>query len=165
MEVQNSTITALSDQSLTAGHLFTTIQRRDPFLDLASPEALQMIQTWLNECISQHERCETRADHARPTYLIDVGGEESQEIHLIQTKSDLKYRFIALSYVWGVPRQPIELRTHTVEDMLVSISGKDVPQTILDAMEMTRRTRNSIPLGGLTLYSTRRSTDESWRDR
>ena len=97
-----------------------------------------MTRAWLSECISKHENCKTRASSPLPTYLIDVGGEGSQDIHLIRTKSGTNYAFIALSYVWGVPQQPIELRKNTIESMLAGISEADIPQTILDAIKMTR---------------------------
>jgi hypothetical protein len=44
------------------------------------------------------------------------------------------------SVTFGViPQQPIELRKHTIQHMLVGISEEDIPQTILDAMVTTRR--------------------------
>jgi hypothetical protein len=117
---------------------FIISRRRDPFQDPSSPEALQMIETWLSDCISKHERCKTREKPPLPTYLIDVGDKDSHEVKLIRTKGNEDYPFIALSYVWGVPRQPIELRKHTIECMLAGISEVNIPLTILDAIKITR---------------------------
>jgi hypothetical protein len=128
-----------SDPILIADHFSATILRRDPFLDPSSPDALQMIDTWLKECISEHKHCGPRANFPLPTYLVDVGDEDVLKVNLVRTNSDMKYPFVALSYVWGIPQQPIELRKHTVDDMLIEIAAKDLPQTILDATMMTRR--------------------------
>jgi hypothetical protein len=97
-----------------------------------------MIEIWLNECISKHERCRTRAKPPLPTYLVDVGDKDSHEVKLIQTEEDTNYSFVALSYVWGAPQQPIELRKLTTESMLTGIAEADIPRTILDAIKMTR---------------------------
>jgi hypothetical protein len=115
------------------------IRGRNPLLDPSSPDALHMIETWLNKCMSEHKNCRARADFPLPTYLVDVGDGESHRAHLTRTDSDMDYLFVALSYVWGIPQQPIELRKHTIDDLLVEIPEKDIPQTILDAMEITRR--------------------------
>jgi hypothetical protein len=97
-----------------------------------------MIEIWLNECISKHEHCRTRAKPPLPTYLVDVGDKDSHEVKLIQTEEDTNYSFVALSYVWGAPQQPIELRKLTTESMLTGIAEADIPRTILDAIKMTR---------------------------
>lgn len=122
----------------TADHFSATIRRRDPILDPSSPAAMQIIETWLDECISKHN-CPTPGNPPLPTYLVDVGTKDSHEVHLTRTKSGMDYPFVALSYVWGVPQQKTELRKHTIGDMLVKVSEKEIPQTILDAMEITRR--------------------------
>lgn len=98
-----------------------------------------MLEMWLNDCVLKHNRCKTSANPPLPTYLIDVSDGDSRKVKLIQTERDTNYSFAALSYVWGMPQQPIELRKHTIQSMLAGISEMDIPQTILDAIKISRK--------------------------
>lgn len=70
---------------------------------------------------------------------MDVGLESSHQVHLRRNTESNKDPYIALSYVWGVEQQRIELRKQTEGAMLAGIPDRDIPQTILDAIRITRR--------------------------
>ena len=85
-----------------------------------------------------HEECPKPDPSFIPTYLIDVGkedGEESVDAHLT---SGQKAPYAALSYCWGGP-QPVTLTSLTMNDMLQCIATYNLPQTIQDAITVTRK--------------------------
>jgi len=125
---------------LVADHFSEVIRLRDAVIDQGSPEALHKIRKWLDVCEAEHERCGKKVNSTPPpTYLIDVDEDPSHHVRLIRTNNQMKDRYIALSYVWGVEQQPIELRQHTEETMLAGVFEEDIPRTILDAIHLTRK--------------------------
>ena len=70
--------------------------------------------------------------------MVDVGKEEGEESVHIHLTSGKKVPYAALSYCWGGP-QPVTLTTLTINDMLDGIATSTLPQTIQDAVTVTRK--------------------------
>ncbi|KAG6038208.1 hypothetical protein E4U41_004460 [Claviceps citrina] len=110
----------------------------------ARQSPIPRIREWLDTCNTEHgTHC---ADHGkadvptfRPVYLIDCI--ERCLVHAKPTD-----RYATLSYVWGAsnprhssPEGQAQLLKSKVDAYQVSIPDKDVPQTILDAMWLTKK--------------------------
>lgn len=103
---------------------------------LARTVSWDQITGWLDGCASTHSNCESHTTSA-PTYfrLIDVRRKK-----LIV--GDVRYRFAALSYVWGQNPDPSKLKAELSNiELLERDGGVDtsrLPATIADAIEACR---------------------------
>lgn len=105
---------------------------------VASPVSYELARLWVQDCLLYHKGCPRPDPSFTPTRLIDVGkdnGEESTYVHL---SSGEKALYAALSYCWGGP-QPVTLTTLTRSEMLRGIATSTLPQTIQDAITVTRK--------------------------
>ncbi|EED13191.1 conserved hypothetical protein [Talaromyces stipitatus ATCC 10500] len=110
-------------------------------IDPSSDEAVNLTKSWLSDCQNNHPKCggAPGEDIALPTYLIDLGENESDRSRLIQTGSTQHdRRYIALSYVWGIATQPIMLTRNTKADLMDEIPEAKLPQTHRDAIRIAR---------------------------
>lgn len=102
-----------------------------------SPEAFEFIRSRLRDCSSNHERCSFPSlEH--PTRLIDVGLPGMTDVRLVHTSTlPTTVRYLALSYCWGTGRTLTTVTTN-LDDMRRSIPLPALPQTIQDAIAVTR---------------------------
>ena len=70
--------------------------------------------------------------------MIDIGIENGEESAYVHLSSGQRVLYAALSYCWGGP-QPITLTKLTKRDMLRGIATSTLPQTIQDAITVTRK--------------------------
>lgn len=71
-------------------------------------------------------------------HLIDIGKDNGEESAYVRLSTGEKALYAALSYCWGGP-QPVTLTTLTRSDMLRGIATSTLPQTIQDAITVTRK--------------------------
>ncbi|KAI9166783.1 hypothetical protein HJFPF1_02898 [Paramyrothecium foliicola] len=101
------------------------------------------IKEWLDTCNGQHDHHCSGTDESdavtwRPVWLID-----SVERNLVRAKPTDRY--LALSYVWGTaprrndPDAPAQLLRSNVDAFQLSLPDKGIPQTILDAMWLSKK--------------------------
>lgn len=96
------------------------------------------MRQWVQDCLLNHEKCPRPDSSFIPTRLIDVGRDDGgQSIHVHLTCGE-KTTSAALGYCWGGP-QPVTTTTLNVNDMLHGIATSKVPQTIQDAITVTRK--------------------------
>lgn len=105
---------------------------------------IQLIKSWIHTCNQSHGgHCistpATGAHIVGPVWLIDVRARCLRRA----TPSD---RYLSLSYVWGSPQDDAELFqttkqsiTHFQQEGAFAEDNSVIPQTILDAIEMTRQ--------------------------
>ena len=104
---------------------------------VASPASYGLARKWMHNCLLNHEKCPKPDSSFIPTRLIDVGKEDQEEsAHLTRGKNA---PYAALSYCWGEGPQPTTLNTLTMDGMRHRIANSALPQTIQDAMIVTRR--------------------------
>ncbi|KAF9893504.1 hypothetical protein FE257_010816 [Aspergillus nanangensis] len=72
-----------------------------------------------------------------PTRLIDVGEPDDAQVRLVETGPLLQDRYIAVSYCWGT-LGIFKTQTWNYEDMKSGIQIITIPQTIQDAIRVTR---------------------------
>ncbi|GAW16662.1 hypothetical protein ANO14919_060980 [Xylariales sp. No.14919] len=112
------------------------IPRQLPNLDPASKTSFETARKWLSECQEYHPGCRKQTDQIRPTRLLKVpdGKDETGVLHLVIAESEHSY--VALSYCWGKD-QPCKLTKQKLREGGIFIMS-DLPQTILDAIEVAR---------------------------
>lgn len=111
---------------------------------------MALITSWIKDCDS-HAQCRCQASTRLPTRLIDVGESSEGEptIHLVNTAghenpTDQFSRYTALSYCWGLSndaQKHLKTTLSTYEKFLSSIPYHDLPHTLRDAIEVTRKLR------------------------
>ncbi|KAF4620134.1 hypothetical protein G7Y89_g14689 [Cudoniella acicularis] len=115
------------------------IDGREVELDPAADRIFSMIQEYLLDCLSNHESCSSTQSTPLPSFVIDVGPSDgSRELRLIENDGALSGSYITLSYCWGGP-QSLQLTKSTKEGLKRYIPLNDLPQTLKDAVMITRR--------------------------
>ncbi|KAM7209818.1 HET domain containing protein [Rhypophila decipiens] len=108
-------------------------------IPVSSDAIIERIQERLAHCQSRHHKCNSEHTAVLPKRVVDVGtlgySKMSPRLHLNKTNQRDKY--IALSYCWGGP-QEIMTTSSTLQSHTLSLP-KSLPQTIQDAVTVTRR--------------------------
>ena len=117
---------------------------------LLSASNVDMIKNWIVSCVDNHDLCSNDMSGYLPTRLIDVGGRSGKkEPHLIETAYDLRlalrkrnpWYYVTLSYCWGAEspnNKPLKTKKNTYQKMLCAIPINEMPQTLRDAVIVTR---------------------------
>ncbi|OTA90502.1 hypothetical protein M434DRAFT_77842, partial [Hypoxylon sp. CO27-5] len=112
-------------------------------LSAAGAEWPIVARRWLDNC-QQYHRCALYSTF-RPTRLIDVG--DPLHSHLIEStaqsddwpnSSKDATGYVTLSYVWGA-KQDYVLTRDTLQTKLAGLDIQRIPQSVMEAMEVTRR--------------------------
>ncbi|KAI1807884.1 HET-domain-containing protein [Daldinia bambusicola] len=103
-------------------------------LSAAGEKWPRIARGWLQDCQQNHQ-C-TAQTVFLPTRLIDV--RDPLHPHLVETSSVEAEGYVTLSYVWGIKQNYI-LTKDTLPIMLDSLHVQSIPQTVAEAMEVTRR--------------------------
>ncbi|KAJ4395897.1 hypothetical protein N0V93_000113 [Gnomoniopsis smithogilvyi] len=107
---------------------------------VATPEVFQEIGHWIDDCLENHTECPGNLNTKLPTRVIDVGTDahlpsENVKLHISSTGECGRYA--ALSYCWGTGTQTRTLKQN-LEEHMRSITVSSLPQTIQDAIRVTR---------------------------
>lgn len=116
-----------------------------------SAETWTRINSWLDDCLANHDRCRKTLsgaviDESRepilPTRVLDVGNHtNNQYIKLVETSGRLG-QYLALSHCWGPPqKRPLRTIKGTLADHLRGIAVDNLPKTFKDAVTITRGVR------------------------
>lgn len=112
-------------------------------MDASNIARIQLIKSWIQACNQSHGgHCistpETGARIVGPVWLIDVQARCLRRA----TPSD---QYLSLSYVWGSPQDDAKIFqttrqsiTHFQQEGAFAEDDSGMPQTILDAIELTR---------------------------
>lgn len=107
---------------------------------VSSEIAFAKARNWLAECDS-HPRCQASTSDFLPNRVLDVDIPRAQSIiRLVPTTATFPAarRYVALSYCWGGP-QPVTTTASTLSAHQSQIAIKTLPQTLKDAISVTRR--------------------------
>lgn len=98
-----------------------------------------MVNSWINQCASQHEECNFDKATELPTRVLDVSHDQWQGVRLFVPKHhDLSVgQYTALSYCWGTT-PCVKTTSLSLSDHLENISFVSLPGTIQDAICITR---------------------------
>lgn len=126
-------------------------ERRNSMSDGVSvqlDELVNRVKCWIEDCVNNHEECQSSKSDTLPTRLLDVGpldGSVNPRLWIVDDRRDLKsqrqthgsLQYVALSYCWG--RQPFLNTTHkTLKERKKLIPMIALPRTIRDAVWFTR---------------------------
>ncbi|KAF7925692.1 uncharacterized protein EAE98_006917 [Botrytis deweyae] len=118
------------------------LAKRVPFRplssDVSSKESFDIICTWLQQCLSKHEKCQNRDEinQKLPTRVIDVQ-HEGQDPFLVET-NQRNGNWVALSYCWGSSPTAVTTRQN-LQQHCNKIPISSLPQTMKDAIVVARR--------------------------
>jgi len=119
--------------------LSTIIPLRLVVTDLATDEVFTTIKCWILDCQLNHKSCYYQNNLLLPSRLIDVVRDlRAAIVKLHITHKAERGAYVALSYCWGGP-QPVTTTTSNLESMKFGLELLSLPQTIQDAIEVTRK--------------------------
>jgi hypothetical protein len=103
-----------------------------------------LIRNWLDQCQTMHKTCQPlpkisgQVKTARPRRLLDLTAQkESDHIRLIDNDTSIERSYCTLSYSWGFS-QPYLMTSTNLSSFHQGIKVSDLPQTIQDAIKVTR---------------------------
>ena len=107
--------------------------------DVGSEDAAQQIKSWISECEAQD--CGGAGgvyeDSILPTRVIDIGLNDGQQPRVLETHG-AEGVYATLSYCWGQQKR-LTLQKDNMHYLQQEIRLQDLPQTIQDAIAITRR--------------------------
>ncbi|KAH8660529.1 heterokaryon incompatibility protein-domain-containing protein [Xylariales sp. PMI_506] len=118
-----------------------------PIRKIVSPapsvqEIARYLLNWLSWCAKNHHVCERvqgeqKTDGSKPpARLLQLGSTENPTLRVVDFL-DPETKFAALSYCWGKGQQ-VKLTSTTLGDFRAAIAEDALPQTIKDAIILTR---------------------------
>ncbi|KAJ5998761.1 HET domain protein [Penicillium sp. IBT 35674x] len=113
------------------------LRKIDP--DPMSDQVVDKINGWIASCSHSHSSCHPAEDALLPRFVIEIQGSEDTKPSLRLFENGQKMaRYIALSYVWGIRPQPVQLMRENMEQLKESIDYDTLPSTIQDAICVAR---------------------------
>jgi len=109
--------------------------------EVGSEFALNTARQWLDTCTANHPTCSRQETPPLPTRVVDVGSgtpDDDDDVRLHISRPTERSEYVALSYCWGGP-QPVLLTTKNMSEMARGIPFSHLPQTLQDAIKVTRR--------------------------
>ncbi|KAL8324116.1 hypothetical protein RB597_007718 [Gaeumannomyces tritici] len=115
--------------------LAALITHRPPNPSPGSEHSLARAKAWLDTCVQNHgPSCGTQEPLALPSRVIDVSKPTLRLHEMFATETG---NYVALSYCWG-DAQTYICTAATLPDLLAGFSLDDLPQTLRDAVRVTR---------------------------
>ncbi|OCK73276.1 HET-domain-containing protein [Lepidopterella palustris CBS 459.81] len=107
-------------------------------------ETKRAVRSWLDKCQKCHSSCKNAIEALpfaeKPARLVAV---ESQNEHLEETDTKDPRSYVALSYCWGDSESKWYTTQQSLNRYLVQIEHSPLPQTIKDAIYITRELGHS----------------------
>ena len=104
---------------------------------LDSAEAHSQIKQWLDQC-KHHVGCGELPVYATlPSRVIEVAPADSLGVPRLRSTTGMKGLYLTLSYCWGCDQSYV-LTTKNIDVLMTKLEVKMLPQTILDAIEVTK---------------------------
>ena len=132
----------------------------------ASDHAMSLAKRWIGTCIKDHPQCNASklSSSYLPTRLIDVGpadGSVNPRLVLRKQHGILRRQYVTLSYCWGGISK-VQLTSLTFDTLRSGIPIEELPKTIRDAIDITRRLRiRYIWVDALYILQ---DSEEDWRN-
>lgn len=103
-------------------------------MDSTRQDAYIQLRERAQECTNDHKLCPKIEPRKLPYRVIDV---EPGATKLVLTHGQHGY-YTALSYIWGMPTQPVMAEMKTVDALMKLIDVDALPRTLKDAIIVTR---------------------------
>lgn len=107
---------------------------RPPNPAVASPQANNRAQSWMEACDKNHSKCVSNTNVSLPRRLLEISGNDAMDctVRLRETEGETG-RYATLSYVWGDCQQLLTLKSN-YNQHLDEIEVDDLPPGIADAI-------------------------------
>ncbi|KAI2623548.1 HET-domain-containing protein [Hypomontagnella submonticulosa] len=100
-----------------------------------SEQTFWTIESWVQECLSEHEVCGIRSRSPYfPKRVLDVSNGQL----VLREELDEAY-YACLSHCWGPSQSPIRTLTTTIDDFKKNIPWSSLSKTFQDAVDICRR--------------------------
>lgn len=109
-----------------------------PFnINPSSESSVDMMKSWLHECLVNHPTCRRPGSTFLPSRLLRITAspESGEIIRLWDTKGQSDIPYIALSYCWGGKGQ-LNTTVSSVQSHKQGIAVTSLPRTVRDALQM-----------------------------
>ncbi|KAH0547711.1 hypothetical protein FGG08_000200 [Glutinoglossum americanum] len=110
------------------------IQGRPENIYPSSDESIQQAQDWIDDCINNHRGCSKPTPSPLPTRIIKLLDGDGLKL----SDDEERGQYATLSYCWGGP-QTFCTTVGNLEDRKRGFRLSDLPQTLQDAVYLTRR--------------------------
>jgi hypothetical protein len=128
----------ISADGLSGDPASTVVWRRPLLTTHDSEVTLNIARRWYQNCTAEHLNCPRQLIAPLPTRLIEVGSDASEpSIYISPARAQGVYA--ALSYCWGVSKQPVMLTRARLESKNHILPLMDLPATLRDAILICRR--------------------------
>ncbi|KAJ5172549.1 HET domain protein [Penicillium capsulatum] len=113
----------------------------------ASQEVFALIKGWISSCVNGHACCQSTNNPLLPRFVVEVADRQdprsttaAPHLRLIENDQNSKKKapYVALSYVWGVKRQPLQLMKENLTQFKHSIDYTLLPPTMQDFVLVAR---------------------------
>jgi hypothetical protein len=102
----------------------------------SSESCYEMIRNWIHNCTSQHQSCNASGPKQRPSRLLDLEFDNTNDVKLV-TGDSSAMSYATLSYSWGSVEQLMLLRTNLM-DFMQRIPFADLSNVAQDAVKVCR---------------------------
>ncbi|KXH50461.1 heterokaryon incompatibility protein [Colletotrichum nymphaeae SA-01] len=99
-------------------------------------QTAEFIRFCIRNCDETHPLCKPQSP-TMPTRVIYVGNAEDTQVRLVETAQIHPTPYTALSYCWGKSGNFVTTKV-TIDDHKKALNVDDFPQTVRDAVEITR---------------------------
>lgn len=109
---------------------------------MSGPDAFEQIEQWIQRCRRSCKSCaQSRHDAKPPHRVLDLcpPAQAEDDLALTQGFEACKDDYLTLSYCWSEPFQPQASTSGNNTARIRGFSSTTLPQTIRDAIEITRR--------------------------
>jgi hypothetical protein len=110
-------------------------------VEIACSTSYDTVKNWLHDCIDNHKDCKMPDRVDLPTRLVEVSSLGEPKWARLAHTGGLMGNYHALSYCWGKP-QPFSTTSHNFKKHMKDLPTDSLPETILDALEVTRELGN-----------------------
>jgi hypothetical protein len=99
----------------------------------------ELISKWMNKCQSQHPRCLSANRGLPPTRLLEIGWQENLPVVRLVRSEEVHFRYIALSYCWGMEtRPPPQLLCSNIDRYKAGVLWSSLPKIFQDAIYVAK---------------------------
>lgn len=100
-----------------------------------TPDLIQRLRIWLDDCQDNHETCPRRHCPLLPTRVVDIGDGVGSPIRLQSNQSGSRGQYAALSYCWGGD-QPYKTTMSNINSYTQELASITFPKTLSDAIKV-----------------------------
>ncbi|KAK5993527.1 hypothetical protein PT974_06959 [Cladobotryum mycophilum] len=127
IELFTESVSSCCPSSIGAGRIIDT--------NAASKNCVFLMESWIDECVSHHDRCRASDPNLLPDRYLDIT--PGQDPRLVVNHKGDQGKYVALSHCWG-GQVSLQLRQKELQNWQQGIPFHDFPKTFQHAIEVCR---------------------------